>query len=71
MIRKVFVLLLAPLPVSHAQSDRSALIAAENAIEIDTELELMGYTFDLKMVQRSTESYSDFGRTVEISVPRD
>lgn len=43
----------------------------ENAIEIDTELELMGYTFDLKMVQRSTENYSDFGRTVEISVPRD
>jgi hypothetical protein len=43
----------------------------ENAIEIDTELELMGYTFDLKMVQRSTENYSDFGRTVEVSVPRD
>ncbi len=44
---------------------------AENAIEIDTELEVMGYTFDLKMTQRSTENYSDFGRTVEVSVPRD
>lgn len=28
-------------------------------------------TFDLKMVQRSTETYSDFGRTVEVSIPRD